>query len=81
MMIDRQSRRSASPTGAAHHHSGEERIMTEQQIRDAYTMIDAAVRLADKLEGTRDYRGDSVTLQQLAEYIERTVVPIELRRQ
>lgn len=53
--------------------------METRKIDDAYTMIHAAVRLADKLENA-GMGGDSVTARQLAEYIERTVVPIELRR-
>ena len=55
--------------------------MDTQQMHDAYAMIDAALRLADKLETIPAHHGDSVTVRQLAEYIERAVVPIELRRQ
>ena len=82
MMSERHmSQCSASPTGAAHHHSGEEMSMkTEQEIADAYTMIRAAIRLADKLEQDPAHHGDSATVRQLAEYLERTVVPINQRR-
>ena len=81
MMIERQSQRSASPTGAALNHSGGEMDMkTEQEIADAYTMIRAAIRLADKLEQDPAHHGDSATVRQLAEYLERTVVPINQRR-
>ena len=48
-------------------------------VADAYIMINAAMRLANKLEDAKN-TSDSVVLRQLAEYIERTVVPIELRR-
>ena len=53
--------------------------MDEQKIADAYIMINAAMRLANKLEDAKN-TSDSVVLRQLAEYIERTVVPIKLRR-
>ena len=43
-MIDRQSQRSASPTGAALNHSGEERIMMDAKAAQA--KISAAI-LAD----------------------------------
>ena len=45
---------------------------------DDYIMIDSLIRLADDLE--RTHPGQSVTLRQVAEYMERRLVKIEDRR-
>ena len=56
------------------------RMKTDREIADAYVMIGAAIRLADKLENEPAHRGDSVTVRNLAEFLERIIVPIEQRR-
>ena len=53
-------------------------MMDNQQKIETYIMVDSLVRIADKLELSNP--GDSVSLRQAAEWIERTIIPIAERR-
>lgn len=52
---------------------------THDAYTDARTMIHAAQRIAMKLEAIPQHHGDAADLYHLAEFIERTCIPIEYR--
>ena len=55
-------------------------MASRRQIEDAYAVIRLVYKIANKLERETKHKGDAADLYHIAEYIERAVVPIELRK-